>query len=235
MAGRHQGQHERVQDDGRRGAESKCVACEDKLRPAHYYMEEAYRWEGPITTGRRPTGEKGPLLHGGGLQVRRAHYYMEEAYRWEGPIATWRRPTGEKGPLLHGGGLHVRRAYYYMEEEAYRWEGPITTWRRPTGERAHYYMEEAYSWEGPITTWRRPTGEKEKPTWLQVVVAGRHTGPRLILVAGRKMDREPSSIRGSLISHDTSDTAPHFSLHTHTMYIRYARIHIYILYTIMLC
>ena len=56
---------------------------------AHYYMEEAYRWEGekcvahedkgqPITTWRRPIGEKvrsvwytktkaGPLLHRGGL------------------------------------------------------------------------------------------------------------------------------------------------------------------------
>ena len=56
---------------------------------AHYYMDEAYRWEGekcvahedkgqPITTWRRPIGEKvrsvwltktkaGPLLHRGGL------------------------------------------------------------------------------------------------------------------------------------------------------------------------
>ena len=44
MVGQYQGGHERVQDDGRHGTESKCVAREDKGRP--------------IATRRRPLGEK---------------------------------------------------------------------------------------------------------------------------------------------------------------------------------
>ena len=44
MAGQYQGGHERVQDDGRHGTKSKCVAREDKGRP--------------IATWRRPLGEK---------------------------------------------------------------------------------------------------------------------------------------------------------------------------------
>ena len=30
MAGQHQGGHERIQDDGKHGTKSKCVAHEDK-------------------------------------------------------------------------------------------------------------------------------------------------------------------------------------------------------------
>ena len=60
---------------------------------------------------------------------------------------------------------------------------------------------------------------EENLTWQQVVVAGRHTVPRLTPVAAQRMDRALSSIPDSLISHDTSDIAPHFSLHTHIMYI----------------
>ena len=44
MVGQYQGGHERVQDDGRHGTKSKCVAREDKGRP--------------IATWRRPLGEK---------------------------------------------------------------------------------------------------------------------------------------------------------------------------------
>ena len=44
MVGQYQGGHERVQDDGRHGTRSKCVAHEDKGRP--------------IATWRRPLGEK---------------------------------------------------------------------------------------------------------------------------------------------------------------------------------
>ena len=44
MVGQYQGGHERVQDDGRHGTKSKCVAREDKGRP--------------IVTWRRPLGEK---------------------------------------------------------------------------------------------------------------------------------------------------------------------------------
>ena len=44
MVGQYQGGHERVQDDGRHGTISKCVAHEDKGRP--------------IATWRRPLGEK---------------------------------------------------------------------------------------------------------------------------------------------------------------------------------
>ncbi len=68
------------------------MAPEDKVRP--------------ITTWRRPIGEKGERCV--------AH---EDKGR---PITTWGRPIGEKvrsvwhmktkgGPLLHGGGLWVRR------------------------------------------------------------------------------------------------------------------------------
>ena len=46
MVGQYQGEHERVQDDGRHGTKSKCVAREDKGRP--------------IATWRRPLlGENG--------------------------------------------------------------------------------------------------------------------------------------------------------------------------------
>ena len=44
MVGQYQGGHERVQDDGRHGTKSKCVAREVKGRP--------------IATWRRPIGEK---------------------------------------------------------------------------------------------------------------------------------------------------------------------------------
>ena len=44
MVGQYQGGHERVQDDGRHGTKSKCVARDDKGRP--------------IATWRRPLGEK---------------------------------------------------------------------------------------------------------------------------------------------------------------------------------
>ena len=44
MVGQYQGGHERVQDDGRHGTKSKCVAREVKGRP--------------IATWRRPLGEK---------------------------------------------------------------------------------------------------------------------------------------------------------------------------------
>ena len=43
MVGQYQGGHERVQDHGRHGTKSKCVAREDKGRP--------------IATRRRPLGE----------------------------------------------------------------------------------------------------------------------------------------------------------------------------------
>ena len=60
---------------------------------------------------------------------------------------------------------------------------------------------------------------EENLTWQQVVVAGRHTVLRLTLVVRQKMDRALSSIQDSLTWLDTSDIAPHFSLHTHIMYI----------------
>ena len=49
MVGQYQGGHERVQDDGRHGTKSKCVAREDKGRP--------------IATRRRPLGEKARRSH----------------------------------------------------------------------------------------------------------------------------------------------------------------------------
>ena len=49
MVGQYQGGHERVQDDGRHGTKSKCVAREDKGRP--------------IFTRRRPLGEKVRKYH----------------------------------------------------------------------------------------------------------------------------------------------------------------------------
>ena len=79
----------------------------------------------PITTWRRPIGEKvrrsvwhmkikaGPLLHGGGLIGEKCVAHEDKGR----PITTWRRPIGEKvrrsvwhmktkaGPLLHGGGI----------------------------------------------------------------------------------------------------------------------------------
>ena len=55
-AGQYQGGHERVQDDGRHGTESKCVTHEDNVRP--------------ITTWRRTIGENGEkkcVAHEAGL------------------------------------------------------------------------------------------------------------------------------------------------------------------------
>ena len=73
----------------------------------------------PITTWRRPIGEKGETKYV-------AH---EDKDR---PITAWKRSIGEKvrsvwhmktkaGPLLHGGGLQVRRSVWHMKTKA----GPL--------------------------------------------------------------------------------------------------------------
>ena len=70
MVGQYQGGHERVQDDGRHGPKSKCVAREDKGRP--------------IATWRRPLGEKVRSVVGTppGLRSRSVRPSHRAVYLW---------------------------------------------------------------------------------------------------------------------------------------------------------